>query len=31
MKFVPYPYQKAAIDYVLNNPSVGLFMDMGLG
>ena len=31
MKFTPYNYQKYAIDRVLKQPRVGLFLDMGLG
>lgn len=31
MEFKPYPYQQYAIQHVLDNPSCGLFLDMGLG
>ena len=31
MKFVPHDYQKRAIEMVETLPSVGLFLDMGLG
>lgn len=31
MKFMPHSYQKTAIEKVLELPSVGLFLDMGLG
>ena len=31
MKFVPYPYQQYCIDRIVNDPAVGLFLDMGLG
>lgn len=31
MKFVPYDYQKRAIDKIISLPSVGLFLEMGLG
>lgn len=31
MKFVPHPYQRYAIDRVVNDSAVALFMDMGLG
>lgn len=31
MRFVPHEYQQTAIDFALNNKSVGLFLDMGLG
>ena len=31
MKFVPHDYQKTAIDFALDNPAAGLFLDMGLG
>lgn len=31
MKFVPYDYQKRAIDKIMKLPSVGLFLEMGLG
>lgn len=30
-KFVPYPYQRAAIEWVMEHPYCGLFMEMGLG
>ena len=31
MKFIPHPYQDYAIDRIINQASVGLFLDMGLG
>lgn len=31
MKFVPYPYQEAAIRWVLDHPASGLFLGMGMG
>lgn len=31
MKFVPYDYQKRAIEKIMKLPSVGLFLEMGLG
>ena len=31
MKFIPHPYQEYAIDRIINQASVGLFQDMGLG
>lgn len=31
MKFNPYPYQSAAIDWVMTHPYCGLLLDMGLG
>ena len=31
MKFVPYPYQAAAISWVLDRPASGLFLGMGMG
>ena len=31
MKFMPYEYQKRAIDKVEREAAVGLFLDMGLG
>lgn len=31
MDFKPHPYQRYAIDRILNTPGVGLFLDMGLG
>ena len=31
MKFEPHPYQRYAIDRVVNDSAVALFMDMGLG
>lgn len=30
-KFIPHEYQKVAIDFILDNPCCGLFLDMGLG
>ena len=29
--YTPHPYQKQAIEWILDNPSCGLFLDMGLG
>lgn len=31
MKFTPYEYQKRAIKKIMTQPSVGLFLEMGLG
>lgn len=31
MKFIPHPYQCAAIDWIIEHPQCGLFMEMGLG
>ena len=31
MKFIPHEYQKRCIDFILNHPEAGLFLDMGLG
>ena len=31
MKFIPYDYQKRAIEKIMTLPSVGLFLEMGLG
>lgn len=31
MKFVPHAYQKYAIDRIVSDPYIGLFLDMGLG
>lgn len=31
MKFMPYAYQQRAIDKIVNEKSVGLLLDMGLG
>lgn len=31
MKFIPYDYQKRAINKIMTNKSVGLFLEMGLG
>ena len=31
MKFEPYDYQKRAIEKIMTLPSVGLFLEMGLG
>lgn len=31
MKYSPHPYQKQAIQHVLDNPKSGLILDMGLG
>ena len=31
MKFRPYEYQQTAINWIMDNPRCGLFLDMGLG
>ena len=31
MKFIPHEYQMRAIDKVVDQSHVGLFLDMGLG
>ncbi|HAK42880.1 MAG TPA: DEAD/DEAH box helicase, partial [Clostridium sp.] len=31
MKFVPWNYQQYAINHILDNPTAGLFLDMGMG
>src|SRR5690554_1942624 len=31
MEFRPHPYQRHAIDRILEQPAIGLFLDMGLG
>lgn len=31
MKFVPHDYQQRAMDRIINEPNVGLWLDMGLG
>lgn len=31
MKFEPYPYQQYCVDKIIENSSIGLFLDMGLG
>ena len=31
MEFRPYPYQKAAVDWILEHRRCGLFLEMGLG
>lgn len=31
MRFIPYDYQKIAIEKIINLPAVGLFLEMGLG
>ncbi|MEG2936152.1 MAG: DEAD/DEAH box helicase [Clostridium sp.] len=31
MKYVPHEYQKYAEEFIINNPSCGLLLDMGLG
>lgn len=31
MKFIPHDYQTRAIDKVMKQTHVGLFLDMGLG
>lgn len=30
IKFIPHKYQKVAIDFAIENPASGLFLDMGL-
>ena len=29
MMFKPHPYQKYCIDRIVNDPTVGLYLDMG--
>lgn len=31
MRFVPHSYQRYAIERIVTDPFVGLFLDMGLG
>lgn len=31
MKFIPYDYQKFAIEYIENHPIAAVLLDMGLG
>lgn len=31
MEFKPYPYQQAAVDWIMNHRKCGLFLEMGLG
>ena len=31
MKFNPYPYQRAAVQWILDRPAAGLFLSMGMG
>lgn len=31
VKFKPYPYQEAAIQWILDRPAAGLFLSMGMG
>ena len=31
MKFVPHSFQQYAIDRIVEDPAVGLFLSMGLG
>ena len=31
MMYRPYEYQQVAMDWILNKPRCGLFLDMGLG
>ena len=31
MRFVPHPYQQAAIDFILEHPGAALWVEMGLG
>lgn len=30
MLFIPHPYQQYAISHIIDNPSSGLLLDMGL-
>ncbi|OAA89436.1 hypothetical protein WX45_01268 [Clostridium ljungdahlii DSM 13528] len=31
MKFIPYEYQKYAINHIIDHEASGLFLDMGMG
>lgn len=31
MKFIPHSYQRYAIERIISDPALGLFLDMGLG
>lgn len=31
MKFAPHPYQRYAVERIIQDPAIGLFQDMGLG
>ncbi len=31
MKFIPHPYQEAAIQHILTHPEAAALLDMGLG
>ncbi|WP_397353118.1 helicase [Oscillibacter sp.] len=31
MKFIPHPYQRYAVERIIQDPALGLFQDMGLG
>ena len=31
MKFIPHDYQAYCVEYIKNNPTAALFLDMGLG
>lgn len=31
MRFIPHSYQQYAIDRIISDPYLGLFLDMGLG
>ena len=31
MKYIPYGYQKYALDFILKRPAAGIFLDCGLG
>ena len=31
MKFTPHPYQRYAVERIIQDPAIGLFQDMGLG
>lgn len=31
MKFIPWDYQKYAINHIIDNTAAALFLDMGMG
>lgn len=31
MRFIPHPYQQYDIQRIIDDPCIGLFLDMGLG
>lgn len=31
MKFIPYDYQRYAIEYIKSHPTAAILLDMGLG